>query len=420
MANIDKLTHLEHVEDEMLNYGVAGCKKIVQDFQEIRHMLGCGGSGYMQTKWDGSPSIVAGRDPQNGDFFVAKKSAFNIKPELCYSEYEINAYYGRSQGLVTALTYCLRYFKDIGIKGIVQGDLLFTADTIEKNKTIHGQKLHTFKPQSIEYGIPVDHPLGKAAAKAKIGVVFHTHYAGPDGRQNYKGLLEDMSARGGLGSEKLKSNSDVLIINNDTPMDQIGLTDTEEREFDSTVAEIEKQCGICGDFLDFLVTKGGGTGNPTGEDKYHISPYVKKYFQDEVNPKTPGSRTSNIDTTLNQMIEFYGRSMDKIISKLKSPKTISEKVELTKISMQYLENNRDAFKAMINLYKLIQNLKRQIVKKLDPLEKTFKTFVLTPDGYEVVHHEGYVLHRDGNMVKLINKLEFTKNNLLYGAFAIKK
>ena len=59
------------------------------------------------------PLIVAGIDPQNGDFFVAKKSAFNIKPELCYSEYEINAYYGRSQGLVTALTYCLRYFKDI-------------------------------------------------------------------------------------------------------------------------------------------------------------------------------------------------------------------------------------------------------------------------------------------------------------------
>ena len=44
MANIDKLTHLEHVEDEMLNYGVKGCMKIVEDFQELRHMLGCGGS----------------------------------------------------------------------------------------------------------------------------------------------------------------------------------------------------------------------------------------------------------------------------------------------------------------------------------------------------------------------------------------
>ena len=66
---------------------------------------------------------------------------------------------------------------------------------------------------------------------------------------------------------------------------------------------------------------------------------------------------------------------------------------------------------------MVQNLKRQLIFKLNPLEKTFKTFILTPDGYKVVGHEGYVLHKDGNMVKLVNKLEFTKNNLLYGAFS---
>ena len=418
MANIDKLTHLEHVEDEMLNYGVAGCEKIVEDFQELRHMLGCGGSGFVQTKWDGSPSVVCGIDPANGMFFVAKKSAFNKKPELCYTYQDIDDYYGKKQGLVETLRYALDYFSELGIQGVIQGDFLFTDKTIEKNKTIHGHKLHTFTPQSIEYGIPADQPIGKAASKAKVGVVFHTHYAGSDDRKNHKQYLENMSARGGLGRDRnIKSTMDVLIVNNDTPMDDIGLTPAEEREFDSTVAEIKKQCGTCGDFLDYLVTKGGGTGNPSGDEKYHIAPYVKKYFQDEVNPETPGYRNKSVEVTLNQMIEFYGRSMDKIISKLKTPSVVAEKVELTKVSMQYVENNKTKFKAMIELYKLVQNLKRQIIFKLNPLEKTFKTFILTPDGYEVVGHEGYVLHKDGNMVKLVNKLEFTKNNLLYGAFS---
>ena len=227
-----------------------------------------------------------------------------------------------------------------------------------------------------------------------------------------------MSSKGGLGADKIKSTDDVFVIDNDTPLDKIGLTPKEERDFDSTVSKIETACGTCGDFLDYLVTNGSGTGNPTGDDKYHIAPYVKRYFQDEIKPKTGGARTTDVNKTLQQMITFYGLQMDKHISKLKSPKSIAEKVELTKKSMEYVENNAYKFKAMIVLYKEVQNLKLQIIKKLDPLEDTFKTFVLTKDGYEVTAHEGYVLHRNGDMVKLVNKLEFTKNNVLYGAFSV--
>ena len=34
-------------------------------------------SGYMQTKWDGAPSVVCGKHPANGMFFVGTKSVFN-------------------------------------------------------------------------------------------------------------------------------------------------------------------------------------------------------------------------------------------------------------------------------------------------------------------------------------------------------
>ena len=38
--------------------------------------------------------------------------------------------------------------------------------------------------------------------------------------------------------------------------------------------------------------------------------------------------------------------------------------------------------------------------------ETFKTFALTDNGYKVTGPEGYVLHKDGDMIKFVNRLEF--------------
>ena len=69
MANIKQLKHLEHLEDEMLNYGTDGCMAAVSFLKELRKMLGQQeNSGFMQTKWDGAPSVICGTDPQTGMF----------------------------------------------------------------------------------------------------------------------------------------------------------------------------------------------------------------------------------------------------------------------------------------------------------------------------------------------------------------
>ena len=71
MANITQLKHLEHIEDEMLNHGVDGCTASVSAMKEMLKMLGKKpSSGYMQTKWDGAPSVVCGKHPITGRFFV--------------------------------------------------------------------------------------------------------------------------------------------------------------------------------------------------------------------------------------------------------------------------------------------------------------------------------------------------------------
>ena len=40
MANIVKLKHLEHIEDEMLNYGTEGCEAAVRFMRELVKMVG--------------------------------------------------------------------------------------------------------------------------------------------------------------------------------------------------------------------------------------------------------------------------------------------------------------------------------------------------------------------------------------------
>ena len=389
MANIKQLKHLEHLEDEMLNYGVEGCKAAVSFLKELKKMLGHQeSSGFMQTKWDGAPSVICGTDPQTGMFFVGTKSVFaKTNPKLCYSEEQIDGWY--EGDLAEKLKFSLRYFSTLGIEGVVQGDLLFTSDI--KREKINGEELYTFRPNTITYGIPVDHPIGREAGRAKIGVVFHTHYTGD--------VVADMQARAGAD---VKGSTDALVVQNDTPMHRVGFSKTEMRKFDTYISKIERMCSICGDFLDELVAKTG----TTGDAKFHIASYLKQFFNSEIK----NARTiANVDEAMYDMLNFYGDKMEKELAKIKTVANLTKKRNLVYGSQNYVVENVYKFKAMLALYKELQAVKQMVIDKLDHLEE-FRTYVQTEKGYKVTTPEGYVLHKDGSMIKFVNRLEFAYNN----------
>ena len=389
MSNIKQLKHLEHLEDEMLNYGVEGCKAAVSFLKELKKMLGHQESGgFMQTKWDGAPSVICGTDPQTGMFFVGTKSVFaKTNPKLCYSEEQIDGWY--EGDLAEKLKFSLRYFSTLGIEGVVQGDLLFTSDI--KRERIDGEDLYTFRPNTITYGIPVDHPIGKAAGIAKVGVVFHTHYTGD--------VVADMQARAGA---KVKGSAEALVVQNDTPMHRVGFSRAEMSEFDRYISKIERMCGICGPFLDELVTKTG----TTGDAKFHIASYLKQFFNNEIkNARSIGK----IDEAMYDMLNFYEEKTSKELAKIKTVANLTKKRALVYGSQNYVVDNVYKFKAMLTLYKELQAVKQMVIDKLDHLEE-FRTFVQTEKGYKVTTPEGYVLHKDGSMIKFVNRMEFAYNN----------
>jgi len=393
MANIVKLKHLEHLEDEVLNYGSEGCFAIVSFLTELKDMIGKrSNAGFLQTKWDGAPSVVCGIDPLSGGFFVGTKSVFNKKdPKVCYTEDDIDRMYDGE--LNKKLKDCLEYFSQLGITGVIQGDLLFTDD--KKVQRVDGEELIVFRPNTITYGIPTSHEIGRKVNRAKIGVVFHTHYAGgPD--------LSDMSARPRVDISKFRNVEDVAVISNDTEVQKVSFSQAEEQRFSRYTQQINRMCEISSEFHDYLVENSG----TTGDKKFFVGSFLKPFFNAEIK----AARTiSNVDSTLKSFAKFYKEKMDKEINSVKTAAAQTKKRDFLYKGIKYLEDHEKEFKALVAMYKVIQEAKLFIIQKLDSLEQ-FRTFVEIDGGYKVTTPEGYVLHHDGDMVKLVNRIEFSKNN----------
>ena len=391
MANVTQLKHLEHIEDEMLNYGVEGCDASVSAMKEMLRMLGKKpSSGYMQTKWDGAPAVICGEHPYTGRFFVGTKSVFNKEnPKICFFDDDVDTFYDGD--LADKLKASLKYFKELGISGVVQGDLMFTAKD-KKYETVEGEDLVTFRPNTITYGCPVDSDMGKAITKAEIGVVFHTHYVGDD--------LATMNAKAGAD---VSSNIDgCVVINNDTPMTDVSVPAQTLKKFEGNLIIIEKMCRTSGKFLDHLVDNMGTTGNK----KFHVASFLKQFFNAEIKASR---KINDPKIALKSLGEFYHEKMGKEVAKMKSVQKQAERRKMLYDGLTYLEENEKEFHAMFALYRKIQENKQIVIDALDNLE-SFKTFVQTDQGYKVTAPEGYVLHHNGDMIKLVNRIEFSYIN----------
>ena len=151
-------------------------------------------------KWDGAPAIFCGNDPETGKFFVAKKSLFNKTPKFYTSIAEIDA--DLDGQLADKFKACYNNLKNIGIKDILQGDLMFTKGDLEK-QDINGESYETFQPNTIMYAVPSTSKLASTMRAAQVGIVFHTTYTGDS--------LMNLKATFGANISSLKKTSKVWM-----------------------------------------------------------------------------------------------------------------------------------------------------------------------------------------------------------------
>ena len=391
-----KNLHLEHLEDEILNYGVDGGRAAINFLQSLRNMLAgsARSSVNMTVKWDGAPAIFAGIDPSDGKFFVAKKSVFNVSPKLYKTSAEIDA--DLSGALNEKFKVALTEFSKLGIKGVLQGDLMFTNDVTKEN--IDGVSYYTFQPNTIVYAIPTDSNLGKIINKAKIGVVWHTTYTGKE--------LQNMKASFGANISSLSKPSSVWM-DDATYKDTSGKSTMTEKETQKVTASLSATGStfkrINPNMLKkFLKVQESMTGAIAGAS-------LKTYNNSKVRA---GEKITNPKQHAAGYVKWVEMSIQKQVDKVKST---AGKEKYSKMKKEYA---REVSKHTNNLTQIItfQNhlvdAKMEIVKKLNSVKGLTDTFIKTANGFKVTNPEGYVAidRISGGAVKLVDRMEFSFNN----------
>jgi len=337
-----------------------------------------------------SPAIFAGVDPNDGKFFVAKKGIFNKNPKVYKSEADINA--DTSGDLAVKLSLALRNFKDLGIKDVVQGDLLFTKADL-KHIDYDGEQHVTFHPNTIVYAVPKNSNLGRQISSAEIGVVWHTTYTGNS--------FEDMQATFGkpiapsLKSTKKVFSTDALY------RDVSGKASLTAKE----TAEITKILSDAGKIFGALDRKelNGISSNPD------LLMRVKTFLNTKVRAGQRMGNTARLtDHLIRYMFDFYEKERKKRSSSRGKESVTSQQKEVMKY---FAANKKTQIKLIFDLMDKLVDAKLIIIGKMDQA-KTINTLLSTPDGYKVTGQEGFVAidHINGDAVKLVDRLQFSHAN----------
>ena len=383
-----KNTHLEHLEDNILNGGSEGGREAVAFLRSLGDMLDQGGADTRVTvKWDGAPAVICGTNPENGRFFVGTKSVFNkVGPKIIYSEDEVDGMY--SGQLASKLKDAYKYLSTLSIPNVVQGDLLFTDDKYEAN--IGGDTCIAFQPNTIVYAVPKDSDIGQRIDNAKFGIVFHTAYSGR--------TLDTMSAS--FGNIGVQGNTNVFVTSSDfkNASGEANMTSAEKTTYANLVNKTEGSLKQASRFLDLMKVN--------DMNKFTLNIMFKTFFNTYVRQ---GKSLIGARNTARDFAQYFSKALDNEIDKKKMKTTKDKYLELKNKGLKFISDNQQAIYMTVASYMNLQSAKNFMIRKLQKVN-TFGTFLRTPDGYRVTAPEGFVAIRSGQALKLVDRLEFSRAN----------
>ena len=390
----DRNTHLEHLEDEIINNGTKGAKTSIEFLKSIKKMLqgGKGGSS-ISVKWDGAPAVFCGTNPENGKFFVGTKSIFNATPKINYTNADIKRNHGGA--LADKLMIALKYLSKLGIKGILQGDLLFTSSD-KKTATVDGQKSIIFTPNTITYAVPVvksgffGSSLYDNIKKAQIGIIFHTSYSG----KTMKGLSASFGASvNGLKKNKSIFFDDAMYKQSEDP----GFSSSEASAFDNIIKMAEGSAYKAGAFIDKIKKDKGPLS---------LGIQLKTFFNTYIRQGTKIEGTSRL---VNNFEVYFRGKIKKEIDSKKTQAAKQKYEEILEVGMKILRPNKEGLYFAIATYITLQSAKAVLLRKLNTIQ-SIGSFLRTNNGYKVTNPEGYVAIKGSGAVKLVDRLEFSQAN----------
>ena len=386
----DRNTHLEHLEDDIINRGTKGGENAINFLKSIRDML-AGSSNKkvnMTVKWDGAPAIICGTNPENGKFFVGTKAVFNKNPKINYTNADIRK--NHSGDLATKLSIALRELSRLGIKGVLQGDFLFAKSDLKKIE-LDGDAMISFTPNTITYAVPVASNIGRQISRAKMGIVFHTKYTGK--------TLDSMTA--GFGTVSGRATN--VFLASAGYRDVSGsakLTRTELSQFNAKLRMAEGSLSKAGPLLDKM--------SESSADGLGVGFRLKTFFNHYI--RNTQGHMAKVRQLVDMFREYYVNILQAEIDARKTKAGKQKYKDILKTNLQFIDRNRNALVMAIASHVTLQNAKNFLINKMSEIQSVGH-FLRTSTGYKVTAPEGYVaVDKVAGAVKLVDRLEFSRAN----------
>ena len=451
------LKHLEHIEDELLNFRpdqpASRGVDVALDYlwKTFHYMAGTSSDKFnMLTKWDGI-GIVTGIDPSDGKFFASTKGATNVTPVLAKST---DAHTPENTGLHDAfpdkegkdgnlidysglrkkIEMCLTHLPKLGKETIIHGDLQFTEGDVKTMNPLPDKRPHlAFKPNTITYMVPLHDDVGRPLdiaqniQSAKIGIVLHTEYD--------KGTTVEETMRlgpsYGFDSSKLKRSPDVwfgdALIRNVAGQLKLTAGETEEVRQQLELAQQKanelKQSRIVFDWLDSNVEGTLKTKKFMDNLKVSINSHLRN-FETQKRQSQTGYEFKKDEVAVTGYDNPFERDAEAFADEFLqrySQKYSKVQAKQDEIS-QYINQHVDEFKALYEMYLMIMDTKLMIMPKIEELKSIDDIFSYLPGAggqLEKGRGEGLVAvdiddSGDQAAVKLVDRAYFSAYNFTTG------
>jgi hypothetical protein len=386
-------TGITHIEDLVFIEGYHGALNAISTLAKIADELGVGSQQVagLTVKWDGSPAIFAGIDPSDGKFFVGTKSAFAKKvPKRIKRLSDIRRFYGDEgmEDLARKLEAAFTHLRRLRFDTVMQGDLMFTQDDL-KTATIDGERFLIFKPNTIVYAVPQGSKLANEIASKEIGIVWHTKWEG----DSLETMTPSPAGRVDLGSDPKIWQEDATYKN------YTGIANLSKAEY----ARVQKLLHAATELVQSIGSGGFHNVLANKEFKNIILPFVNARIRS-------GKHAGKPQAFMNEFLEFYKEKQLAGADDLAEPYQAKRHAKIEQ-KLRFVREHKDTIYKIVQLYDVLNTLKLTLFKKLSRID-SMRTFKQTDGGFEVTNPEGFVAMSENGVVKLVDRLEFSRLNFM--------
>ena len=353
---------INHAEDLIFWEGSAGAMRAVQQLEQLAK-----GTKSLTIKWDGSPAIIFGRNP-NGEFIFTDKHGFMAKSydgRATSPDDLEGAIMQRAKDKSKAKTYRQYASKMKSVFELFQNAVpnnfqgYFVGDMLYFNTPKKVGNSYVFQPNVVNYQVPAETDLGKRMGSSRAGVVVHY-------------IMSEKGRTMPVKDLNMIQGTDVLdipptTVNKSQPVDV------------SAVNQLKGMIQQSSSGIDKLLDRNALAGMKLADFPNLLYTY------------------------LNSKVDSGMKGLGSDFVKWLQSSAVTE-VKKTRI-MNYIKANTQSFMALWKIVNGIMTAKDSIIKQLDKSKGAVNATVNGKPG-----GEGYVLKSPKGNIKLVRRSGFTKAN----------